>query len=143
MIAHADSQAAGNPPHDDTENQGLPGEKEEGTQCAEVQRDHDGGHTPIDWLTKGAVIVDKGAEAHAQINSITKAFACVGNQVQVVLFLTCRPAGKNNAGQKGKMCYYVHAFVALVTPLDSILEGCEFKLVAFLLYGWRQSSSSK
>jgi hypothetical protein len=21
------------------------------------------------------------------------------------------------------MCYYVHAFVALVTPLDSILEG--------------------
>jgi hypothetical protein len=34
-----------------------------------------------------------------------------------------RTPGKKSAGQKGKMWYYEDAFVALVTPLDSILEG--------------------
>ena len=58
VIAHADAEAAGNPPHDDGEDQGLPGEKEEGAEGAEMQADHDGGHAPVDGLVKGAVVLD-------------------------------------------------------------------------------------
>jgi hypothetical protein len=56
-----------------------------------------------------------------------------------------RPAGKNNAGQKGKMCYYVYAFVALVTPLDSILEGLRVQtrgLFCFTAGGSRAAANS-
>jgi hypothetical protein len=64
VIAHANAQAAGNPPHEEAKNQSLPGEKEESTESAEMQGDHDGGHAPIDGLMERAVVLDKSAEAH-------------------------------------------------------------------------------
>src|SRR5580700_3366117 len=66
VIANADAQAAGNPPHDDGENEGLPGEKEEGAEGSKMQPDHDRGHAPVDGLMKGAVVFDKSAKAHMQ-----------------------------------------------------------------------------
>src|SRR6202795_4203171 len=66
MVAHANAQAAGNPPHEEAKNQGLPGEKEKSPEGAEMQTNHDGGHAPIDGLMKGAVIIEKSAEAHDQ-----------------------------------------------------------------------------
>jgi hypothetical protein len=54
-------------------------------------------------------------------NSIIKSFGFAGKRRSG--YTPAHLAGKNSAGQNGRMCYYVHAFVALVTPLDSILEG--------------------
>src|SRR5579859_5516691 len=66
VIAHADAQAAGNPPHEEAKNKGLPGEKKESAESAEMQTDHDGGHTPIDRLMERAVVLEKSSEAHGQ-----------------------------------------------------------------------------
>jgi hypothetical protein len=58
--------------------------------------------------------------------------------------LAGRP-GKNIAGQKGKLWYYVYAFVALVTPLDSILEGLRVQsrgLFCFTAGGSREAANS-
>jgi hypothetical protein len=74
VVAHADTEAAGNPPHKEAENQGLPGEEEESGKGAEVQADHYGGYAPVDGLVKSAVVLETSAEAHVQHNSITKGF---------------------------------------------------------------------
>jgi hypothetical protein len=56
-----------------------------------------------------------------------------------------RTAGKKSAGQKDRMWYYVGAFVALVTPLDSILEGLRVQtrgLFCFTAGGSREAANS-
>src|SRR5271165_5982487 len=47
VVAHADSQAAGNPPHDDANDQRFPGEKEDRAEGAQMQGDHDCGYAPV------------------------------------------------------------------------------------------------
>jgi hypothetical protein len=64
VIAHANAQAAGNPPHHQAKDQGLPGKEENSGQGAQMESDHDGGDAPVDGLMKGAVVLDKSAEAH-------------------------------------------------------------------------------
>jgi hypothetical protein len=56
-------------------------------------------------------------------NFIIKSFTWAGNEGQVALLNNWLDLVQNSAGQKDTMCYYGDAFVALVTPLDSILEG--------------------
>ncbi len=41
MIAHADPEAAGNPPHDDGQDQCFPGEEEDSAKGREMKPNHD------------------------------------------------------------------------------------------------------
>jgi hypothetical protein len=50
--------------------------------------------------------------------------------------------GNNSLGSALKTCYVWAAFVALVTPLDSIEGAASSHLRPFLLYGWRRSRST-
>jgi hypothetical protein len=55
------------------------------------------------------------------------------------------PGRKKSAGAAGKLWYYVDAFVALVTPLDSILEGLRVQtrgLFCFTAGGSRAAANS-
>jgi hypothetical protein len=52
---------------------------------------------------------------------------------------------KKSAGMGGKLWYYLSAFVALVTPLDSILEGLRVQtrgLFCFTAGGSRAAANS-
>jgi cold shock protein len=58
--------------------------------------------------------------------------------------LAGRP-GKNSSVQKGKVWYYGNAFVALLTPLDAILEGLRVQtrgLFCFTAGGSREAANS-
>src|ERR1700690_4564122 len=54
----------------------------------------------------------------------------------------CRRASKNSLGSSGKACYVLSAFVALVTPLDSIEGAASSHFRPLLRYGWRGSRST-
>jgi len=76
VIAHSDAKAAGNPPHNEGQNEGLPAEEEKRAESAEMKPNHDGSDAPIYGLMKRAVVLDTSAEAHKyRPNSITKGFA--------------------------------------------------------------------
>src|ERR1700720_2627401 len=49
---------------------------------------------------------------------------------------------KIGLGQHAKTCYAQAAFVALVTPLDSIEGAASSHLRPLLLYGWRRSRTT-
>jgi cold shock protein len=55
---------------------------------------------------------------------------------------TARGRGKISLGEFIKACYVLSAFVALVTPLDSIEGAASSHLRPLLLYGWRRSRST-
>jgi CspA family cold shock protein len=55
---------------------------------------------------------------------------------------TARGRGKISLGEFIKPCYVLSAFVALVTPLDSIEGAASSHLRPLLLYGWRRSRST-
>jgi hypothetical protein len=50
--------------------------------------------------------------------------------------------GKIPLGSVSETCYCGTAFVALVTPLDSIEGAASSHLQPLLLYGWRRSRST-
>src|SRR5271157_5470037 len=80
MIAHTDSQAAGDPPHHQGENQSLPGEEEDSCKGAEVQPNHDEGDAPIDGLVKGTIAEKLRKEAHRLYQNITLSCGNVRNR---------------------------------------------------------------
>src|ERR1700731_4594798 len=47
MVAHAYAQAAANPPHDNSDDKGLPGEEKHGGERAKMQADHHQSDAPI------------------------------------------------------------------------------------------------
>src|ERR1700675_2234559 len=59
MVAHADAQAAANPPHNETYDKGLPGEEKHGGKRAQVQTHHDQGDAPINWLLKSSILFEE------------------------------------------------------------------------------------
>jgi hypothetical protein len=71
VIAHADAQTSGNPPHHDAKDQRLPGEKEYGSERAQMQRDHNGGNAPINGLGKSSVLFQRRKEAHSRSSTVT------------------------------------------------------------------------
>jgi len=55
MIPHANSQAAGHPPHDYGKQECLPGEEKYRGQRGDVKRHHKRCDAPVDRLRKGFV----------------------------------------------------------------------------------------
>jgi len=91
MVAHADAEAASDPPHDDGENNCLPGDEENGSEGGRVQGQHEEGDAPIDRLVKGAVALEEQGEAHSQVFTVAFNGAdAPENREVVALVLTCR-----------------------------------------------------
>src|SRR5438105_2164873 len=53
VIAHADAQTAGDPPHDGGHEKSLPGEKEQGGYRANMKSDHERGGDPVNVVVAG------------------------------------------------------------------------------------------
>jgi hypothetical protein len=78
-------------------------------------------------------------------NFTTKLWGFVEKAVWVIEFGKWAGGEKNNGGVDGKLWYSVDAFVALVTPLDSILEGLRVQtrgLFCFTAGGSRAAANS-
>ena len=50
MVAHADAEAARNPPQEASDEKCLPGKKEQRCDCAYVEGAHENGGDPVDFV---------------------------------------------------------------------------------------------
>ena len=56
VIAHADSQAAGNPVQKQRDEKSLPGEEEQRGDGADVKQHHESGRYPVDFVACGGLL---------------------------------------------------------------------------------------
>ena len=56
VVSHADADASGDPPQHHRDEEGLPGEKEERSDRANVKGDHEDGRDPDDRLGEGSIV---------------------------------------------------------------------------------------
>jgi len=56
MVAHADAEASGDPPEDDSDEEGSPAKHEERSDRADMEREHDEKRYPDDGFSESAIV---------------------------------------------------------------------------------------